>query len=130
MVSKSDLHDVDGRSGGNALPELRRYTLRARLCASLGYFFSVRRGAARTATATQWLSRHGRGAGKHQLVTLTWDEAQVSGSGDPPAVTDEQIAQGGPYSVKEIQEHLLAGQDDGYVVEKRDDGTLSVLSVQ
>jgi hypothetical protein len=45
-------------------------------------------------------------------------------------VTDEQIAQGGPYSVKQIQEHLLAEQDDRYVVEKRDDGTLSVLSVQ
>jgi hypothetical protein len=45
-------------------------------------------------------------------------------------VTDEQIAQGGPYSVKQIQEHPLAGQDDRCVVEKRDDGTLSVLSVQ
>jgi hypothetical protein len=66
----------------------------------------------------------------HDLVTLTWDEAQVSGSGDRQGVTDEQIAQGGPYSVKQIQEHPLAGQDDRYVVEKRDDGTLSVLSVQ
>jgi len=130
-----------GAPAFNALPELRRYTLRARLCASLGYFISVRRGAALATTATQWLSRHDRGAGKHELprtsraltfpesrwpdpmdleqagpdrnrlhdlVELKWDEAQVSGSSDPQAVTDEQIAQGGPYSVKQIQEHLLA----------------------
>jgi len=66
----------------------------------------------------------------HDLVKLKWDEAQVSGSSDPRTVTDEQIAQGGPYSVKQIQEHLLAEEDDRYVVEKGDDGTLSVLSVQ
>jgi len=65
----------------------------------------------------------------HDLVKLKWDEAQASGSSDQP-VTDEQIAEGGPYSVEQIREHLVAEQDDRYVVQKRDDGTLSVLSVQ
>ena len=66
----------------------------------------------------------------HDLVKLKWDEAQVAGSSDDQPVTDEQIAEGGPYSVEQIREHLVAEQDDRYVVQKRDDGTLSVLSVQ
>ena len=65
----------------------------------------------------------------HDLVRLRWDEAQVAGSSQQRAVSDEQIAEGGPYSVDQIREHLDA-EDDHYVLEQRDDGTLSVLSLQ
>ena len=65
----------------------------------------------------------------HDLVKLRWDEAQDSGTGEQRPVTDEQIAEGGPYSVEQVREHLLDEQDDRYAVEKQDDGTLHVLSV-
>jgi hypothetical protein len=64
----------------------------------------------------------------HDLVKLTWDEAQASG--ERRSVTDEQIAEGGPYSVEQVREHLRAEQGDRYVVEEQDGGTLSVQSVQ
>jgi len=66
----------------------------------------------------------------YDLVKLKWDEAQVAGSGDRRPVTDEQIAEGGPYSDEQVREHLTEEQEGRYVVEKRDDGTLSVLSLQ
>jgi len=66
----------------------------------------------------------------HDLVRLKWDEAQVAGSSEHRAVSDEQIAEGGPYSVDQIREHLDAEQGDLYVLEQRDDGTLLVLSLQ
>jgi hypothetical protein len=59
----------------------------------------------------------------HDLVKLTWDEAGGS------AVTDEQVAAAGPYSVEQIREHLLAMKGDLYEVSD-DGGTLQVTSVR
>jgi hypothetical protein len=66
----------------------------------------------------------------HDLVKLTWDEAQTDGSGERRSVTDEQIADGGPYSVEQVREHLRAEEGDRYVVEEQDGGRLSVQSVE
>jgi len=65
----------------------------------------------------------------YDLVKLKWDEAQSSGT-RAESVSDEQIAEGGPYSVEQIREHLLAEEHDRYVVKRQDDGTVHVLSVQ
>ena len=61
----------------------------------------------------------------HPCVPLS-DTSSPSDPGQP----GRRRPLSGPYSVKQIQERLLAEEDDRYVVEKGDDGTLSVLSVQ
>lgn len=67
----------------------------------------------------------------HELVKLTWDTKQGPAGGEARPVTDEEIAAGGPYSVEQIREHLLAEQGDTYVL-KRDEETaaLYVLALQ
>ncbi len=64
----------------------------------------------------------------YDLVKLTWDEAQTEDEETQP-VTAERIAEGGSYSVEQIIEHLLAEQDDTYVLERDADG-VRVLAVQ
>ena len=61
----------------------------------------------------------------HDLVKLTWDEAQPDGT----TVTDEQIAAAGPYSLEQIREHLVAMKGDLYEVSD-EEGTLRVTSVR
>jgi hypothetical protein len=64
----------------------------------------------------------------HDLTKLVWDEAQVEGEDDKP-VRPEAIAEAGPYSVQQITEHLLAEQEDTYVV-KRDEQGIYLLAMQ
>jgi hypothetical protein len=64
----------------------------------------------------------------HDHVRLVWDEAQVQGE-DAKPVTVEQIANGSPYSVEQLTEHLLAEQGDTYVVKRNEEG-LYLLALQ
>lgn len=64
----------------------------------------------------------------HDLVRLVWDEAQVGGQ-EPRPVSVERIAEGSPYSVEQVTEHLLAEEQDTYVVD-HGEGGLSVVALQ
>ena len=70
----------------------------------------------------------------HDLVRLTWDAAQPGatesspGSGSVP-VTDQDVANAGPYSLQQIRSHLTAEQDDTYLLE-REGETLSVVGLR
>ena len=64
----------------------------------------------------------------HDLVKLVWDEAQVEGQEAQP-VSVERIAEGSPYSVAQLTEHLLAEDEHTYVVEQNEGG-MQVLAVQ
>jgi hypothetical protein len=59
----------------------------------------------------------------HDLVRLTWDEAGGT------TITDDQVAEAGPYSVEQVREHLRAMQGDLYDVTD-DGGSLRVTSVR
>ena len=63
----------------------------------------------------------------HELVRLTWDTAQGSDPGGV-AVTDQDVADAGPYSLEQIRGHLEAEEGSTYSLE-RDGDTLRVLSV-
>lgn len=71
----------------------------------------------------------------HDLVRLTWESAQpgvdlaVGTEEGPRAVTDQEIADAGPYSVQQIRDHLVAEQEGTYSLD-RDGDTLSVTAVQ
>jgi len=71
----------------------------------------------------------------HDLVRLVWESAQQSGSGGgPPAgepvrVTDQQVADAGPYSLQQIRDHLTVEQEGTYLLE-RDGDTVVVAAVQ
>ncbi|CAA9341562.1 MAG: hypothetical protein AVDCRST_MAG36-1426 [uncultured Nocardioidaceae bacterium] len=75
----------------------------------------------------------------HDLVRLVWETAQHPGATEEPvpapdpargpvAVTDEDVAAAGPYSVEQVREHLLAEQDGTYTLE-RDGDAVRVLGV-
>ena len=64
----------------------------------------------------------------HDLVRLVFDEAQAEGQDTRP-VSVEQLAEGGPYTVEQITEHLLAEQEDTYVLEGDGSG-LRVLALR
>jgi len=68
----------------------------------------------------------------HDLVRLVWQSAQPSdgdGSAEPTPVTDEDVANAGPYSVEQVRDHLTAEQEGTYVL-GRDGETVRVLTVQ
>jgi hypothetical protein len=73
----------------------------------------------------------------HDLVRLVWQSAQQPSAGDgtPVAagtrstVTDQEVADAGPYSVEQVREHLLAEQEGTYVLE-RDGDAVTVVSVE
>ena len=64
----------------------------------------------------------------HDLVRLVFDEAQVEGEDTQP-VSVERLADGSPYTVEQITEHLLAEQEDTYVLD-RDGGGLRVVALR
>ena len=58
------------------------------------------------------------------LVRLVWQSA-----GAPRGVTDQDVADAGPYSVEQVRDHLISEQEGTYVLE-RDGETVRVVSVQ
>ena len=64
----------------------------------------------------------------YDLVKLTWDEAQSTDSAERTAITDEQIAAGGPYEVDVVRAHLQA-EPDWYEL-SRDGDSISVRAVR
>ena len=60
----------------------------------------------------------------HDLVRLVWQSA-----GAPGGVTDQDVADAGPYSVEQVRDHLTSEQEGTYVLE-RDGDTVRVVSVQ
>jgi hypothetical protein len=72
----------------------------------------------------------------HDLVRLVWQTAQpseaVDGSAAPTGgtpVTDQSIADAGPYSVDQVRAHLIAEQEGTYVLDQ-DGDTVRVLAVR
>jgi hypothetical protein len=73
----------------------------------------------------------------HDLVRLVWQSARESSAGDgtPVAdgtrntVTDQEIADAGPYSVQQVRDHLTAEQEGLYQLERSGD-TVVVVAVQ
>ena len=61
----------------------------------------------------------------HELVRLVWQSAQSSGA----EVTDQDVADAGPYSVDQVRDHLTSEEDGTYVLEQ-DRDTVVVVSVQ
>jgi hypothetical protein len=62
----------------------------------------------------------------HDLVRLVWQSADQSSGG---RVTDQDVADAGPYSVEQVREHLTSEQEGTYVLEQ-DGDTVVVLSVE
>ena len=70
----------------------------------------------------------------HDLVRLVWESAQpadgsTAPAGERVAVTDQEIADAGPYSVEQIRDHLTVEQEGTYLLERAGE-TIRVAAVQ